>query len=79
MSVPLLPVLSYQEGREHTLMQRFCSQVIQVHIQSLQMAYLYKGLYQSGRYRIVAKNHWLADGMKATDSECDDRMLAINP
>ena len=28
---------------------------------------------------LLRKTHWLADGMKATDSECDDRMLAINP
>ena len=27
----------------------------------------------------LRKTHWLADGMKATDSECDDRMLAFNP
>ena len=29
--------------------------------------------------KMLRKTHWLADGMKATDSECDDRMLAINP
>ena len=35
--------------------------------------------YASLVIELLRKTHWLADGMKATDSECDDRMLAINP
>lgn len=35
--------------------------------------------YNQNVIKMLRKTHWLADGMKATDSECDDRMLAINP